>query len=718
MELQGQVVKDRYTVETLLGEGGDALVYRAADRHLRRTVAVKFLRPELRSDPTFVARFEREARSAGSLNHPHIVPVFDYGEALGTYFLVMEYVAGGDLRDRLQYGSLAVPTAVRVATEVAQALGAAHALGIVHRDVKPANVLLTEDGHAKVTDFGIAKMLAVPQLTATAAIIGTPHYLAPEQATGDTVTPATDVYSLGVVLYELLAGRRPFEGESFIRVAMQHLNAPPPPLAELNPAVPSSLAAIVARALAKDPAARFADGAAFAAALSDLVAAPSPTSRVAAPGPAPVVGATAPAASPARPAASSRQPSAARPRPSRPPAAGARRLGTAPVSAHGAAVEQDAPRPAAPSSGPASGPADPRAPSRRGALLGRARAGLASVLKRPPGVTRVQRVAATYPPQAQPRAAAAAESVGSARPGRLQPTRDPYATIATVAAAVALVLVGLAGARTMVGTLRVEAPPVLDAAQRVEEPAVAVEAPLPAPPVEVAPAAAAPAPPPVAGPTVISLVPTVALEPAAASEPAEVPAEAVVTAPPPPPEPPAAAAAPEPMPAPPPARAAPSSAVLAGTVRGPAAAPEQTGPAREVVVSRPAPAPPPEPAPAPAPAPAVAAAPVPAPEPEPVVASVAPEPPAPAPRPAAPARAPAAQPPAAQAPLPPAPIGVPLYPSPWGPVPMGPMPPMMGPPGMMPPGMMPPFMPPPGPMPPMMGPVGSPQQSQQGQRWR
>jgi tRNA A-37 threonylcarbamoyl transferase component Bud32 len=272
VEFQGLLIDARYLVGDRLGEGGDATVYRAEDRHLQRTVAIKFLRPELRADPAFVARFEREARSAAQLNHPHIVPVYDYGEAAGTYYLVMEYLAGGDLRARLRRGTpLPLDFALRLAAEVAEALGAAHALGIVHRDIKPANILLTDDEHAKVTDFGIAKILALPALTATAALLGTPHYLAPEQATGDPITPATDVYALGVVLFEMLAGQRPFEGESFIQVAMQHLHVPPPALEALNPAVPPAVAALVARALAKDPAARFADGAAFAAALWEQV---------------------------------------------------------------------------------------------------------------------------------------------------------------------------------------------------------------------------------------------------------------------------------------------------------------------------------------------------------------------------------------------------------------------------------------------------------------
>src|SRR5579885_356634 len=270
MDRTGQVIQERYRLAEIIGEGSDAVVYRAEDLRLGHAVAIKLLRPELRADPSFVARFEREARSAARLEHTHIVRVYDYGEADDTYFLAMQYVPGGDLRARLRRGEpLLLPLALRLVAEAAEALGAAHAQGIVHRDVKPANLLLTEDDQVKVTDFGIAKMLDVPALTATAALLGTPHYLTPEQVQGGAITPATDVYSLGVVLFELLAGRRPFEGESFVQVAMQHLHAEPPPLAELNPAVPPSVVALVERALSKEPTARFADAGAMAAALRE-----------------------------------------------------------------------------------------------------------------------------------------------------------------------------------------------------------------------------------------------------------------------------------------------------------------------------------------------------------------------------------------------------------------------------------------------------------------
>src|SRR4051812_7004129 len=268
MDLRGQRIRNRYLLGALLGEGADALVYCAMDRHLGRMVAIKLLRPELSADPTLVDRFEREARSASRLNHPNIVPIYDYGQALDTYFLVMEYVRGGHLGSHLRPGQpIASIAALWLAAQVAEALAAAHARGIVHRDVKPANILLTEEGSPKLTDFGIAKILDVPAVTRASELLGTPHYLAPEQASGGEITPATDVYALGVVLYEMLAGRRPFVGNRLLHVAMQHVHDAPPPLTDLNPAIAPALAALVARTLAKDPARRFADGAALAAAL-------------------------------------------------------------------------------------------------------------------------------------------------------------------------------------------------------------------------------------------------------------------------------------------------------------------------------------------------------------------------------------------------------------------------------------------------------------------
>ena len=280
MEWEGRTLRGRYLLEQVLGEGADAVVYRARDLLLARSVAVKILRPERCFDAAIVERFVREARGTARLDHPAIVPVYDYGEVDGVPFLVMQHVAGGDLRGRLAADPpLPMDDALRLAAEVAEALGVAHAAGIVHRDIKPSNILLTPEGHARLADFGIAKVLQAPALSQTGAVIGTAYYLAPEQAGAGPVTPATDVYALGVVLFEMLTGRRPFEGESFVAVALQHLREPPPPLSALNPAIPSEIEAVVLRALAKAPAARFPDGAALAAALWPLVTGERPVER-------------------------------------------------------------------------------------------------------------------------------------------------------------------------------------------------------------------------------------------------------------------------------------------------------------------------------------------------------------------------------------------------------------------------------------------------------
>ncbi len=274
MEDRRRVIQDRYEVGDRLGQGGATTVYRGRDLRLDRAVAIKLLRPEQHADTTFVTRFVREARSAAQLSHPFIVPIYDYGEVAGTCFIVMEYVTGGNLGARL-HGGLPMPIAdaVRLAAEVAEGVGAAHAVGVVHGDVKPGNILLTQDGHARITDFGIGKMIAVPTVTKVSASLGTSRYAAPEQTNGGETCPATDVYGLGVVLFEMLAGRPPYEGASPIEVAMQHLQAPPPALSLLNHGVPPELEAIVVRALAKKPRERFPDGTIFAAALRERAAA-------------------------------------------------------------------------------------------------------------------------------------------------------------------------------------------------------------------------------------------------------------------------------------------------------------------------------------------------------------------------------------------------------------------------------------------------------------
>jgi serine/threonine-protein kinase len=246
-------------VEELVGTGGMSSVYRARDRMLERLVALKVLHPHYGDDEEYVERFRREARSVAQLSHPHIVTVIDRGEDDGQQFIVFEYVDGENLKQLLaRTGPLPTRRALELAMEIADALAFAHEHGLIHRDVKPQNVLMTPDGDAKVTDFGIARSIDVEHgVTQTGTVLGTSNYLSPEQACGKPTTPSTDVYSLGVVLYELLTGEVPFPGENFVAVAMKHMNEMPPDLLEQRPDVPLRLAAAVDRALEKEPARRF-----------------------------------------------------------------------------------------------------------------------------------------------------------------------------------------------------------------------------------------------------------------------------------------------------------------------------------------------------------------------------------------------------------------------------------------------------------------------------
>lgn len=263
----GKLIGGRYRVIAPLGEGGMATLWRAMDEQLDREVAVKLLRPQFSNDAGFAARFKQEARSAGSLSHPNIVSVYDYGtdNDTGGQFIVMQLIEGDDLAALLrQRGHLETSDAVRIAIGVASALEAAHRRGIVHRDVKPGNILIDHD--VKVTDFGIARAVAEASMTVTGTTLGSVHYFSPEQARGDEVTGQSDVYALGIVLYEMLTGRRPFEGDSAAGVALKRLTEDPlPPTA--HGAVPAGLSAIVMRALERDPANRFPDAGAFAEAL-------------------------------------------------------------------------------------------------------------------------------------------------------------------------------------------------------------------------------------------------------------------------------------------------------------------------------------------------------------------------------------------------------------------------------------------------------------------
>jgi predicted Ser/Thr protein kinase len=262
----GDLIADRYELEELVGTGGMSSVFRAHDRQLDRRVAIKVLHEHYAQDPEYLERFRREARAVARMSHPNIVTVIDRGDDGGRQYIVFEYVDGENLKELvLRSGRLPVRQALELALAVADGLSFAHQHGLVHRDVKPQNVLLSSEGEVKVTDFGIARSLHMEHgVTQTGTVLGTGEYLAPEQASGKPVSPATDVYSLGVVLWELLAGDVPFVGDNFVAVALRHVNEPPPYLRERRPDVTPRLDAAVQRALAKDPARRFPSMTAFA----------------------------------------------------------------------------------------------------------------------------------------------------------------------------------------------------------------------------------------------------------------------------------------------------------------------------------------------------------------------------------------------------------------------------------------------------------------------
>jgi eukaryotic-like serine/threonine-protein kinase len=253
----GELIAGRYELHELVGSGGMSNVFRAHDRLLERSVAIKVLHEHYSTDEDYVERFRREARSVAQLAHPNIVTVIDRGEEDGRQYIVFEYVEGENLKGLLSHGALSVDEALRYGLQIAGALDFAHKRGLVHRDVKPQNVLLTEEGEPKVTDFGIARSVDVQSVTQSGTVVGTSDYIAPEQARGEQVDPRTDIYSLGVVLYELLTGEVPYSGDNFVAVAMQHLHEPVPSVLDRRRDVPVRLDLAVQRAMAKDPADRF-----------------------------------------------------------------------------------------------------------------------------------------------------------------------------------------------------------------------------------------------------------------------------------------------------------------------------------------------------------------------------------------------------------------------------------------------------------------------------
>ena len=255
----GDVLVDRYELEELVGTGGMSSVFRAHDRLLDRKVALKILHQQYSGDDDYVERFRREARSVASLSHPNIVTVIDRGEHEDRQFIVFEYIEGENLKRLIERrGPAPVANALELGIEIARGLAFAHHQGLIHRDVKPQNVLLNGDGHAKVTDFGIARSLDVQHgMTQTGTVLGTSDYIAPEQAQGQSVDEHSDVYSLGVVVYELLTSEVPFPGENFVAVAMRHINEEPPSVREKRPDVSPRLDEAIQRAMAKRPEDRF-----------------------------------------------------------------------------------------------------------------------------------------------------------------------------------------------------------------------------------------------------------------------------------------------------------------------------------------------------------------------------------------------------------------------------------------------------------------------------
>jgi eukaryotic-like serine/threonine-protein kinase len=274
----GTIVEGRYRIVSRLGSGGMADVYCAEDLQLGRRVALKVLYRRFAEDQEFVERFRREASSAAGLQHQHVVSVYDRGEWDGTYWIAMEYLDGRSLKRVIQEeGPLAPERAIDLAVQILRAARFAHRRGVIHRDLKPHNVIIDDEGRAKVTDFGIARAGA-SDMTQTGSIMGTAQYLSPEQAQGHAVSAQSDIYSVGIILYEMLTGRVPFEGESAVTIALKQVSEQPVPLSQLNPAVTPALEAVVMRALAKDPAQRYPDADAFIAALQgqEVPAAPPP----------------------------------------------------------------------------------------------------------------------------------------------------------------------------------------------------------------------------------------------------------------------------------------------------------------------------------------------------------------------------------------------------------------------------------------------------------
>ena len=255
---KGQKINDRYEIIKSIGEGGMANVYLANDTILDRKVAIKVLRGDLENNEKFIRRFQREAKSVSDLSHPNIVEVYDVGEEEGQHYIVMEYIDGRTLKQLIQKrGALTVAEVIDIMTQITDGLSAAHEAYIIHRDIKPQNIMILDNGMIKITDFGIAMTLNATQLTQTNSVMGSVHYLPPEQAAGQTATTKSDIYSAGILMYELLTGSVPFKGENAVEIALKQMKERIPSIRKQNPLIPQSVENIVLKATAKNPKNRY-----------------------------------------------------------------------------------------------------------------------------------------------------------------------------------------------------------------------------------------------------------------------------------------------------------------------------------------------------------------------------------------------------------------------------------------------------------------------------
>ncbi|MFK7805474.1 MAG: protein kinase [Anaerolineae bacterium] len=258
----GTILGERYKIDERIGMGGMAAVYRAQDMHLGREIAIKIIHESLSGDDTFLQQFRNEAHAAANLNHPNIVAVYDIGEWEGRYFMVMEYVEGLTLKDIIrtyiaEENHMPVERMLKFAIQICKGMGYAHRSGLVHCDMKPQNILVTPDDRAKITDFGISRAVSEATRTGSDVVWGTPQYFSPEQAAGDPPSPASDVYSIGIIMFEMLSNELPFKGENPTAIALKHLQSPPPHIRSINKTVPPQMAQILHKILAKEPAGRY-----------------------------------------------------------------------------------------------------------------------------------------------------------------------------------------------------------------------------------------------------------------------------------------------------------------------------------------------------------------------------------------------------------------------------------------------------------------------------